>query len=212
LVRVKICGITDKRNLTVAVDAGAEAVGFVVNVPLSPRNLTLTKAAKLIDSVPIFCESVVVTVPENLKDINQICDRIHPSAIQVHGNRVDLSKIHESMTKTRIIRSVSVDSRDSIDVAVKESKYADAIHLDSSAGNLLGGTGKVHDWVISRVIREAIHPKLLVLAGGLTPENVGEAMRTVKPYAVDVSSGVESKPGVKDPEKVYEFVRRAKEL
>jgi len=97
-----------------------------------------------------------------------------------------------------------------IDEVLEVAKVSDAILMDSCLPGKYGGTGETHDWKLSRRVRDAIHPKPFVLAGGLTPENVEEAIRMVKPYAVDVSSGVESHPGIKDECKVFEFTKRAK--
>ena len=99
-----------------------------------------------------------------------------------------------------------------IDKVLEVAKAFEAILMDSPIPGRYGGTGKTHDWELSRRVRDAIHPKPLILAGGLTSENVEEAIRIVKPYAVDVSSGVESHPGLKDRSKVFEFIKRAKEV
>ena len=97
------------------------------------------------------------------------------------------------------------------EVASEASKSFDAILLDSFVSGRHGGTGAIHDWNLSKRVKRAIHPKPLILAGGLKPENVREAIRTVQPYAVDVSTGVELRPSIKDPEKVLAFIENAKE-
>ncbi|MFQ6135541.1 MAG: phosphoribosylanthranilate isomerase, partial [Nitrososphaerales archaeon] len=140
---MKICGITNKEDITMAVEAGADALGFVVGVSYSSRNLTLPEAADLVNSVPVFCDSVVVTVPRSLDLVSQI---------QIHGNGIRISELRDSMSKLRIVRSVPAGLHDTIEVAIEEAKYADAIHLDSIVKSQLGGTGKVHDWRISRLV------------------------------------------------------------
>lgn len=212
-VKAKICGITQEEDLAVAVAAGADAVGFVVGVPSSPRNLTLEKAEKLMKYVPIFVDSVVVTPASNINSLIKTYETLRPDAIQIHGeNPLDASVIREKMRDVRLIKTVYVKIADVINEAVKVSGFFDAVLLDSFAQGKYGGTGVVHDWQLSRQIRQMIEPKPLILAGGLNPENVQDAIRIVQPYAVDVSSSVELSPGVKDPQKVFEFIKNAKEV
>ena len=213
MVRVKICGVTREEDLTTAVEAGADAIGLVVNVPTSPRNLTLREAKRLVSRVPIFVESVVVTVSSSPELLTEILECLSPDAIQIHGGETPgFRLIREKLSGIRLIMAVSANSDAAIEKAAKISSSSDAILVDSYVEGKHGGTGVVHDWQLSKQIREAIAPKLLILAGGLTPENVGEAVDFVHPYAVDVSSGVEQHPGVKDPKKVFEFVKNAKEM
>jgi phosphoribosylanthranilate isomerase len=211
-VKVKICGITSEEDLKMVCNMGADAVGFVVRVPSSPRNLTLERAEKLIRLVPIFVKSVVVVVPKDIEEVSAVYERLKPDAIQIHGEETPNAEIlREKLHGTSLIRAVSVKSKEIVDNAIKESKLFDAVLLDSCLHGKYGGTGMVHDWELSKHVREAIHPKPLILAGGLNPENVKKAIQTVKPYAVDVSTGVESKLGVKDPKKVEAFIKNAKE-
>ncbi len=99
-----------------------------------------------------------------------------------------------------------------VDEAVKAANAFDAVLVDSFVSGKFGGTGRVHDWELSKRVKRLIHPKPLILAGGLNPENVQDAVRAVQPYAVDVSTGVESQPGIKDSKKVFEFIKNAKEV
>lgn len=208
--RVKICGITREEDLAVAVTAGADAVGFIVGIPSSPRNLTLKKAENLMKHVPIFVDRVVVTPVNN---IVRIYETLRPNVIQIPGERLsDAFIIREKIRDVRLIKTVYVKAIDSIEEAIEISSSFDAVLLDSFALEKHGGTGVVHDWELSRRIRQMVEPKPLILAGGLTPENVKDAIRVVQPYAVDVSSGVESRPGVKDSQKVFEFVKNVKEV
>jgi len=209
-VKVKICGITRKEDLRMVCDMGADAVGFIVNVPDSPRNLTLEKAVELVEQVPVFVKSVVVTVPKNVDDVVTIYEALKPDVIQISGELKYSPILREKMVDACLIRAVSVKSEESFDEAVKESKFFDAILLDSHTPGKYGGTGLTHNWKISRRIRDAIYPKPVILAGGLNPENVKEAIQIVKPYAVDVSTGVESSLGIKDPAKVEAFIKNAK--
>jgi len=111
-----------------------------------------------------------------------------------------------------LIKTVYVKTGDTAEKARAYSKAFDAILLDSFTSGQYGGTGRVHDWELSKQIKQIIAPTPLILAGGLKPENVKEAILTIQPYAVDVASGVESQPAVKDPKKVYEFIKNAKKI
>jgi phosphoribosylanthranilate isomerase len=210
---VKICGITREEDLAVAVDAGADAVGFLVGVPASPRNMTMERAKLLINKVPIFVDSVVVTAPKAVEDLVEISETLKPSAIQIHGTkRFVASEIREKVRDTRLIKTVYVKPDSLNEENVEDLQSYDAILLDSFTKDQYGGTGKVHDWTISKQIKDAVAPVPVVLAGGLNPQNVKEAVVAVQPYAVDVASGVELKPAVKDHKKVYAFVENAKEI
>jgi phosphoribosylanthranilate isomerase len=212
-VRVKICGLTREEDLAVALTAGADAVGFLVGVPSSPRNLTLERAKILLSHVPIFVDSVVVTAPQNIEELTEICETLKPSAIQIHGKkRFVASEIRERIRYTRLIKTVYVKTDSLNDASLRDSKSFDAILLDSFTKDQYGGTGKVHDWTLSRQIKEAVAPVPVILAGGLKPENVKEAILTVKPYAIDVASGVELEPGIKDHGKVRAFVENVKQI
>jgi phosphoribosylanthranilate isomerase len=212
-VRVKICGITREEDLAVAVAAGADAVGFLVGVPSSPRNLTLERAEMLLRQVPIFVDSVVVTAPQNINGLVEICEGLKPTAIQIHGKKnFDASEIRERIKDTRLIKTVYVKASSLNETVIEDLKTFDAVLLDSFTKGQYGGTGRVHDWTLSRQIKEAVAPLPVILAGGLKPENVKEAILTVQPYAVDVASGIELRPAVKDYEKIRAFVENAKEI
>jgi phosphoribosylanthranilate isomerase len=210
---VKICGITREEDLAVAVAAGADAVGFLVGVPSSPRNLTLERAERLLRQVPIFVDSVVVTAPQNIDGLVEICKRLKPTAIQIHGKKnVVASEIRERIKDTRLIKTIYVKASSLSETVIEDLKTFDAVLLDSFTKGQYGGTGRVHDWTLSRQIKEAVSPLPVILAGGLKPENVKEAILMVQPYAVDVASGVELQPAVKDHEKIRAFVENAKEI
>jgi phosphoribosylanthranilate isomerase len=211
-VRVKICGITRKEDLNAAAAAGADALGFVVDVPSSPRNLSIDEAVALMKQVPPFVKSVMVTVPASLRELTELCEELNPDAVQIHGeNLPDINAVKAKLSKTLLIRAVKVNSPQVVGNAEMTARVFDAVILDSFTDGTYGGTGVVHDWKVSRIVRQVIRPKPLILAGGLNPENVAEAVQTVEPYAVDVSSGVEQRPGIKDHQKMVEFVEKAKE-
>jgi phosphoribosylanthranilate isomerase len=212
-VRVKICGITREEDLTVAVAAGADAVGFLVGVPSSPRNLTLERAEMLLRQVPVFVDSVVVTTSQSIDWLVEICEELKPKAIQIHGKKnLDASELRERIKDARLIKTVYVTEDALNETVTEELKTFDAVLLDSFTKGQYGGTARVHDWTLSRQIKEVVAPLPVILAGGLKPENVKEAILTVQPYAVDVASGVELQPAIKDHEKIRVFVENAKEI
>jgi len=210
-VRVKICGITHKEDLDAAAAAGADAVGVVGGVASSPRNLSLSDAERLIRQVPPFVKSVLVAVPKSLGELVETCKRLNPNAVQIHRTSL-LGTAREQLSNTLLIGAVKANSPDAFDNAVKAAKTCDAVLFDSFGNGRYGGTGIVHDWELSKRVRQFIHPKPLILAGGLNPANVAEAVRVVQPYAVDVASGVERQPGIKDHMKIVEFIKNAKDV
>ncbi|MBS7640529.1 MAG: phosphoribosylanthranilate isomerase [Candidatus Bathyarchaeia archaeon] len=210
MVKVKICGITRAEDLYVSAAAGANFVGFVVDVPSSPRNLTINEAKELIAAAPSSVTKVVVTVFRSVKRLLGIYDRLEPDFMQVHLLPQNLKQDRETIGEIPIIKAISVSQSLNLKELLQDAKAFKAILVDSHVPGKYGGTGITHDWRISRRIRDLIYPKPLILAGGLRPENVCEAILTVRPFAVDVSSGVESKPGIKDQQKIVSFIREVK--
>lgn len=212
-VRVKVCGLTRKEDLGIVVAAGADAIGFIVGIPSSPRNLTLKRAKKLLSKVPIFIDSVVVTAPRSSDWLVEVYNKLKPTAIQIHGKaQLNSSEIRERIPNTKLIKTIYVTKEALNENRIKELKTYDAILLDSFSKGQYGGTGKVHDWTLSKQIKKTLVPIPVILAGGLKPENVKEAILSVEPYAVDVASGVESYPGIKHHRKVKVFVQNAKQI
>ncbi len=210
---MKICGLTQEEDLAAAVNMGADAVGFLVGVPESPRNLTLKRAKKLLSKVPVFVDRVVVTPPKSIKWLVEVEDMLEPSVIQIHGkNKLDSKKIQDKIKNTVLIKTIYVTENFLNEKTIKDLKTFDAVLLDSFTGNQYGGTGKVHNWKLSRKIKEALMPIPVILAGGLNPDNIKEAILTVKPYAVDVASGIEIYPGIKDHKKIRVFIENAKQI
>jgi len=205
-VRVKICGITRLEDLYASVEAGADAIGFIVDVHNSPRNLSLEMAKRLLDETPIFVQKVVVTVFRDLNRLSEICQELEPDAVQLHGDLSSERTVREKLRQIRLIGAVHVNSENSVDTATRSAAFFDGVLADSYVAGRYGGTGISHNWAVSRAIKESIRPKPLILAGGLSPENVRDAILAVEPYAVDVSSGVEAEPGIKDREKIISFM------
>ena len=211
-MRVKICGLTRPRDVEVAVDQGADAVGFVVGTPISRRNLRLEKAKQLIKRVPVFTSSVAVTSASDLKSVQKIVKMLHADALQVHScNLRIIDDIRKTNPGLSIILAIPIRNPESIVQAETTVKFSDAILAETPNQFGIGGTGITHDWALTRRLRTRIQPHPLILAGGLTPGNVRSAIEMVRPYGVDVSSGVENKPGAKDHRKMKEFIENAKE-
>jgi len=213
MVRVKICGITSEKNRNDAIVAGADALGFIIDVSSSPRSITIDRAKELMEKVPIFVSKVAVTVLDDSDRIIEIKNKLKPEYIQIHGDfTLNSNELLKTLCNVGIIRAIALKSNLSLEAILNEAKNFDAILVDSYIEGKYGGTGVVNDFKMCREIREAISPKPLILAGGLNPYNVEEAIRIVKPFAVDVSSGVELSPGIKDYQKMLNFVANAKRV
>ena len=204
--KIKICGITNQKDLQTATSMRADYVGFVTGVTSSPRNLSLDEATRLVQVVS-NAKTVLVMVPRDTNEIINAFERVMPDIVQVHGD-FDLYKDLEDLEIPIVI-----GLNDEIGVEkIVDLSHKFTILLDTHVSGMYGGTGVTHDWGKSRLIREKISPAKLVLAGGLTPKNVVEAVKIVDPYCVDVSSGVETGPGVKDHERISAFIKAVREL
>ena len=203
MVRVKICGITCREDALMAVDAGADALGFVF-YEKSTRVVTPQKAAAIIRDLPPFIQTVGLFVNEEADQVNWSADFCGLDMVQLHGEEEPEYCVE---VNRRIIKAFRIKDSNGL-AGIKRYQVAGYL-LDAWSPLAHGGTGQTFDWDLARSVAST---GKLVLAGGLTPENVAEAVRTVAPYAVDVSSGVESLPGRKDPDKVREFIRQAKGL
>ncbi|MFW5965666.1 MAG: phosphoribosylanthranilate isomerase [Halodesulfurarchaeum sp.] len=200
MVRVKVCGFTDREPLEAAVVSGVDAVGAIVDVPVeTPRELDPEHARALLETVPPFVSTVMVTMAGSPSRVLDLIELVQPDVVQSHGG---LKPDGIEALRSRIPVVAGVDPN--VENVEAYASAADALLVDSRGEGGVGGTGRTHDWSKTRTLRELDVP--IVLAGGLTPENVPAAIETVDPYAVDVSSGVESEPGRKDPEKIRRFV------
>lgn len=166
-VRVKICGITSLKDLEIAVEAGTDAVGMVVGVPESPRNISIEKARELIKSTPIFIETVVVTVLTDLNKMVELYQGFNPNILQIHGIEQLHKEVRESLPNARLIGAIQVKPNFTTGSVGKIADSFDAILLDSYLPGKQGGSGITHDWKISRLVRKALHPKRLILTGGV---------------------------------------------
>jgi len=211
-MRVKICGLMRLKDVRGALDSDADAVGFVVASPSSRRNLPLDQARKLMKTVPILAVKVAVTSATDGKSLLKICSRLKPDALQLHQHRPELVRfIRRKHPETKLILATAISGPSALPRARRTLEYSDAVLADSPSRDTMGGTGRTHDWNLTAILRDRIYPHPLILAGGLTPSNVQAAIKTVRPFAVDVSSGVEKTVGVKDIGKIRDFIERAKE-
>jgi phosphoribosylanthranilate isomerase len=219
---VKICGMTNLEDALVAVDAGADAVGFVF-YEKSPRYVSVETAGKIVEQLPASVEKVGVFVDHDGDRIHEFVASTGLTAVQLHGNRSLLSlwddalPARERIGVSKIIAMVpgNVLNGESngitISDRVKNSLFA--VLVDNQVNGSSGGTGSSFDWNASREMILALSVMVpTILAGGLTESNVADAMRLFQPFGVDVASGVEARPGKKDPEKVRAFVKAVREL
>ena len=201
MVKIKICGITNLEDALLAVDAGADALGFVF-FKESPRHIFPEQAAAIIRQLPPFVQTIGLFVNEALDTVNGTADLCGLDIIQLHG---DESPEFCAGVKRRVIKALRVKDITCLD-SMKDYRPA-AFLLDTWSPNAHGGTGRSFNWEIAA---SAAKSNRIVLAGGLTPANVADAVRQVRPYGVDVSSGVESAPGKKDAALVRNFIQAAR--
>jgi len=203
MVKVKICGITNGEDALFAQQAGADFLGFIVNIPSSKDNLRVSQAQKLIAQLPLEAIPVMVTYHQKAKPIIIEAKQLKPEVIQLHDAipPKEIQKIRKALKKIKLTKAIHVTDESSLQEAKKYEKYVDYLLLDTKTLNKIGGTGKTHDWGISRKIVKAVKKKVF-LAGGINPVNVREAIMTVKPYAIDLNSGVKAAPRKKDAKKI----------
>jgi len=199
-VFLKICGITRLDDAKLAIDAGATALGFVV-WPKSPRFVSTRKVAEIVETLPPSVVTVGVFVNESPEGIALTMRRTGLTMVQLHG---DEPATYASALAWPILRSVTLDTANEI-LGVWPADTT--LLMDAADLERRGGTGRSGDWMTAR---DLARRRRLVLAGGLTPANVAEAIVSVNPYGVDVSSGVEDAPGVKNPQKVARFLSAAR--
>ena len=197
--RVKICGITRVEDALIAVAQGADAIGLVFYPP-SPRYVTPAQAAEIVNALPAFITVVALFVDARRADVEAVLSQVDIDLIQFHGQ--------ESADECRqygksYMKAIRVKSDTNLVQYTTEYSDAKALLLDTYAEGVPGGTGQVFDWTV--IPKNLSKP--IVLAGGLDAENVEQAIRQVKPYAVDVSGGVEFKKGIKDAAKIAAFMR-----
>jgi len=201
-VKVKICGITNVRDGTAAVEAGADALGFIF-CEQSPRRISLETAAGIIRELPSFVVKVGVFVNAREEIVSRAIAECGLNLLQFHGEETPEYCLRFGLMSMKAFRISDAASLQRL-----ADYKTDAWLLDSYSPGKAGGTGERFNWDLA--VEAQKWGRLIFLAGGLTPENVAEAVQRVHPYAVDVSSGVEASPGKKDPAKVKAFIAAAR--
>lgn len=222
--KVKICGLTNPADLAWVCKCEADYAGMLIDIPQSSRNNTLQHAIQMAgqSTIPV----VAVTMDLSEERLLDIASELNPYAIQLHGNEApNIVEALKSQTECAVWKVIHLPAKyveqpisiDPVLARMKEyqSAEADAFLVDSmitiKGETHLGGTGKTSDWdTVAQIRKES--PLPIILAGGINPQNITEAIRTVKPYAVDVSSGVERSKGKKDPDKVQELIMKVRQM
>jgi phosphoribosylanthranilate isomerase len=207
---VKICGLSTPETLDVALDAGADAVGFVF-FPSSPRNISFQTARELSARVKGRAKKVALTVDAGDTMLTSIVEALHPDMLQLHGEETParVSAIHQRFDLP-VMKVLAIESKADLGAIPLYAKIADRLLFDARAprdATRPGGLGKPFDWHLLENLDLSIP---FMLSGGLNGDNVAEALGITHAGGVDVSSGVESAPGVKDPEKIRAFIRAAR--
>ncbi|OCT25152.1 phosphoribosylanthranilate isomerase [Pseudomonas putida] len=198
-VRTKICGITRIEDALAAVEAGADAIGFVFYAK-SPRAVDVRQARAIIEQLPPFVTTVGLFVNASRCELNEILEVVPLDLLQFHGDETpaDCEGYHRPW-----IKALRVRPGDDLEAACQQYSGARGILLDTYVAGVPGGTGEAFDWSLV----PARLSKPIILAGGLSADNVGQAIAQVRPYAVDVSGGVEQAKGIKDASKIEAFMR-----
>jgi len=199
-MRIKICGITNLVDAEAAVHYGADALGFIFHEP-SPRYISAMRAAEITKRLPPFVNVTGVFVNAATNDILETAKRCFLDTIQLHGEEGPDSCRAIMESGYKVIKAIRVKDEGSL-AMLSRYPLASAFLLDSYSRETYGGSGEKFDWTLAQKAKE--YGKI-ILAGGLTPDNVAEAIREVEPYGVDVSSGVEKSPGLKDHGKLKAF-------
>ncbi|RMH17982.1 MAG: phosphoribosylanthranilate isomerase [Gammaproteobacteria bacterium] len=203
MVRIKICGLTRANDALEAARLGADAIGLVF-YPESPRYVSLEQARQIIAVLPPFVSVVALFVDASLEKILQVIQTLSINVVQLHGQE---SAEFCRQLPCKVIKALRVSDAASISSWLQEYGSVDAVLLDTHVSGIPGGTGKTFDW--SCIPEERAVP--VIVAGGLNPENVGDCIQQVRPYAVDVSGGVESSPGIKSSALMQSFVNEARQ-
>jgi phosphoribosylanthranilate isomerase len=201
MTKIKICGITNLNDAKIAVDYGADAIGFVFAE--SVRQVNREKVKALVQKLPPFVTFVGLFVNETAKNIENICRYCGLNAVQLHGN--EPPGFLDKLKRYKVIKAFRIKNERDINPI---NKYkSDAVLLDGYAENKMGGSGAAFDWKIVKKVKTS---SPIIIAGGLTHVNVSRAIKIANPYGVDVSSGVEIRPGKKDRQLIKKFIDAVK--
>lgn len=210
-MRVKFCGTASLADMQCAIDAGCDAMGFIMGVTHQSSDfITPTETAKMIRQLPPFIEPVAVTHLQGTEDLIRLVKESHCTTLQIQDTvePSEIDVIRDSLPYLKIVKAIHVTGASAVKIGRHYEPYADALILDTRTREKIGGTGIPHDWNISaKIVATSAIP--VILAGGLNPENVAEAVRKVHPYGVDVHTGVK-KGGVRNHEKTLAFAREAR--
>ena len=206
--RIKMCGLTREKDVVAGINAGLDALGFIF-YEKSPRNVEPDFVRSMVAQMPPFTECVGVFVDREREEVGEIIEYCGLSYAQLHGKESPkfCERVERLVSPCRVIKAFRVSEESKGDEFVP---YASVIHgylLDTYKKGSAGGTGETFDW---NIIKRLNLQRPMILAGGLTPENVEEALSQVQPFGVDVNSGVEIEPGIKDHAKLNEFVRKVR--
>lgn len=201
-VKIKICGLTRAEDVQAAVAAGADAVGLVFTA--SPRRISIETAIRLSNYVPKGILRVGLFLDQDRSEIDRVINSVALDVLQFHGSETEQEC---SVFGMPWLKAVAMENAESIEQAESDYPGAMGLLLDSHLAGERGGSGKSFDWSLSRPVAKPVW-----LAGGLNAANVGQAIRVVRPFAVDVSSGVESAPGIKETSRILEFIKAVREV
>jgi len=207
MVRVKICGITNEKDALWAVNMGADYIGFNF-YKSSPRKISPKLAAQIIGKLPSFTQPVGVFVNEEMRIVKRIAEKCRLSLVQLHGEETSeyCRELQAQSPKLKIIKVFKIRDKENLE---EMGKYGvDYYLLDSYVPGIEGGTGEIFNWDLAVEAKQFGKP--IFLAGGLTPDNVTQAIEKVNPYGVDVASGVERTPRRKDYDLMLEFINRVR--
>jgi len=205
MVRVKICGITNHRDASLAVTLGADLLGFIF--ASSPRQITPSQAREIINALPPFVHKVGVFVDEDVTEMRRIAEFCGLDFLQLHG---DEPPHICSRLMPCTIKAFRLKNESSLSSIRAYQGNVRAVLLDTYQEEVRGGTGKTFDWKLAAGVEDLNVP--VILAGGLGPANIIEAVSTVKPYAVDVNSGIEESPGKKNPQLMRELMNNIRKM
>ncbi|MEO0452809.1 MAG: phosphoribosylanthranilate isomerase [Verrucomicrobiota bacterium] len=206
---IKVCGMTNLEDAQAAADFGANAVGFIF-YPKSPRYLSLEAACDISRQLPQGVLTFSVTVNASDEEIRQIDRELKPDRFQLHGHE-SVEAVHAlKVNEEQLIKAVGIPYPDDFPAL---NEFPVGAFLLDKASSKYGGTGEVIDWKVAQSLNHALasYSKPIILSGGLTPDNVVQAIEIVQPYGVDVCSGVESRPGRKDHKKMRDWIQRCQQ-
>lgn len=198
MTRIKCCGMTRIEDALLAARLGADAIGVVITAR-SKRQVTLRRAREIVSAMPVFVDTVALFMDDEVGLVQQVVDEVRPSLLQFHGSE---SASWCAQFGRPFLKAIAMGEGAGALPRLRAYPQASALLLDGHGFGEAGGSGKVFDW--SLMPGDLTQP--VILAGGLRPDNVGSAVRAVQPWAVDVASGVESAPGIKDPRRLQAFI------